>query len=262
MKLLAAIVSLFLMLTACNRGTADTYFISAGFSDWFHAHERDLYQEFATFVSHRSLCNTCDTAWSEMSYEIRDTGSLMGKFTRRVQAYNPEIRVMFTFRKDRIPNADILLTADYRKDAATAVDSAYTALDKPVNFSLTRFRPRNGDVDVYGFDNAMHPMPGKNRIEVRLSDIRINLSPDDELYDVTLILPGDPGQTLLKTEDIEYLVHAIFGEEILVRKINGTKVEFSGKDQTNGIGIDQAIKKLRQDIRMDTPGSPARMWSQ
>lgn len=222
--------------SSCVHKTQDKQFIKQDYlSEWFIKNEDSLYKEFENHVAKNSLCAKCDTTWGEMAYIQFDSVSFMGRFSHLVTKYCDSLQVTYFYNKNSAKNMRILLSTGYNKKFTTALDSLFTSVPKPKHFIVEKYEQPDTKFDIYSLNN----------VNVFVKDLRIQINAIDTLENLTVYINARPKDTAINLENKELFIHQIFGEEMLLKKLNNVNIKFCDTNKPNLLSLNEALLKLR-----------------
>jgi hypothetical protein len=221
---------------SCVPKTQDKEFIKQDYlSSWFIQNEDSLYKEFENHVAKNSLCAKCDTTWGEMAYIQFDSLTLMGQFSNLVTKYCDSLQVTYFYNKNSGKRVRILLSTGYNKKFTTALDSLFTGVPKPKHFIVEKYEQAETGADIYSLNN----------VDVIVKDLRIQITTIDTLKNMTVYINARPKDTAIDFDNKEFFTHQIFGEEMLLKKINNVNIKFCDTIKQNLLSLNEALLKLK-----------------
>ena len=225
-----------LLTASCVHKTQDNPFIKQDYlSKWFIENEDSLYKEFENHVAKNSLCLKCDTTWGEMAYIQFDSVSFMGRFSQQVIKYCDSLQVTYFYNKNGKKTVRILLSTGYNRKFTKALDSLFTGVIKPKYFIVDKYEQPDTNIDIFSLNN----------VYVIVKDLRIQMNPIDTLNNLTLYINAKPKDTVINFDNKGIFIHQIFGEEILLKKINNVNVKFCDTIKQNLLSLNEALSKLK-----------------
>jgi len=224
------ILSLFSCDTQQDRKAIKTDYLS----NWFVENEDNLYKEFIEKVQTTSLCKTCDTTWGEMAYQNLDSATLMGRFSIEAKRYCDSIDVTYFYNKSRTPKARILLSLNYNKNYTEALDTVLNSV-APKHFMVDKYEQPDMTADVFGLENG----------DVIVKELRFELVPHGNLQDLIVFIHGNLKSKTIANDEKDYLLHQLFGEELLLKKINNVDFKFTDTLNSNSLTLNEARIKLK-----------------
>ncbi|RZK04209.1 MAG: hypothetical protein EOO46_17120 [Flavobacterium sp.] len=181
-----------------------------------------------------SLCKTCDTTWGEMAYQNLDSATFMGRFSIEAKRYCDSIDVTYFYNKSRTPKARILLSLNYNKNHTEALDTVLNSV-APKHFVVDKYEQPNRTADIFGLENG----------DVIVKELRIELMPHGNLQDLIVFIHGKPKSKTIANDEKDYLLHQLFGEELLLKKINNVDFKFTDTLNSNLLTLNEARIKLK-----------------
>lgn len=203
-------------------------------SQWFIANEDSLYAEFIQYVYKNSLCDNCDTTWGEMAYQKVDSSSYMGRFSLEAKKYADSIDVVYFYNQDRSPKARILLTTNYNKRYTKALDSILNFVPNSKHFTVNKYEQPNTKSDVFVIEEG----------EVVVSNLRIETMPFDTLQNLIVFIHAKTNNNLIVSDNEDYLKRQLFGEELLLKRINEITFKFSTSINTHLLSLEEFRSKF------------------
>lgn len=225
-----------LLAASCVHKTQDKQFIKQDYlSKWFIENEDSLYKEFENYVAKNSLCAKCDTRWGEMGYIQFDSVSFMGRFSNLVTKYCDSLQVTYFYNKNGKKTVRILLSTGYNRNFTKALDSLFTGVTKPKYFIVEKYEQPKIKVDIFTLNN----------VSAIVKDLRIQMNSTDTLNNLTVYINAKPKDTLINFDNKEFFIHQIFGEEILLKKVNSVDIKFCDTIKQNLSSLNEAFLKLK-----------------
>lgn len=203
-------------------------------SEWFIDNEDSLYAEFTRYVYENSLCNDCDTSWGEMAYQKVDSSSYMGRFSLAAKKYADSIEVIYFYNQSRSPKARILLTTNYNKRYTKALDSIFNYVPAPKHFKVDKYEQPDTRADIFGIDEGY----------VIVNNLRIDNIPFDTLQNLVVFIHAKSNSKVITRDNEEYLKRKLFGEELLLKRINDITFKFSDTINTKLLSLEEVRRKL------------------
>jgi hypothetical protein len=189
------------------------------------------------YVSENSLCKNCDTSWGEMAYEKIDSNSYMGRFSLQALKYSDSLEVTYFYNKITIPKCRILLSTGYNKRLTSTLDSIFSYPFTPKHFTVDKYEQRDRETDIYSLNKIAY---------ANVKELRIQIQPSGSLTDLIIYIHSNSKDTAIGNDEREFFVHQLFGEEILLKKINTVALKFSDSIHANLLTLDKAILKLKE----------------
>jgi hypothetical protein len=225
----------FLTLASCRSGQNKTTGNVDYLSKWYNANEDSLYNEFVNHVQNVSLCNNCgDTTWGEVAFQRSDTPSYMGRFTLQAKKYCDSLEVTYFYNKSTTPKTRILLSAAYNRNLTKALDTILN-FTFPKRFKIDKYEQPDLTSDIFSIEN----------IDIIKKDLRIDIKPHDALHDLTVFIHGSPKSKTIDDEDKQYLQRQLFGEELLLKKINVVEFQFTDTINNSLATLEETRLKLK-----------------
>lgn len=236
MRLFIIITILFLTLISCDEKPQEKDFPKSDYlSEWFVANEDSLYTEFTKYVTENSLCDKCDTTWGEMAYQQVDSSSYMGRFSLEAKKYSDSIEVTFFYNKSTTPKARILLTTNYNRGITRALDTVFNSVFTPKHFKVDKYEQPDKRTDIFGIDKGV----------VVVNDLRIEMEPYDNLQNLTVYIHAKASDTKITDDNKDYLKRQLFGEELLLKKINNVDFQIADTINANLLTLEEVRSKLK-----------------
>lgn len=207
-------------------------------SSWFEQNEDSLYSEFIRQVQATALCATCDTSWGTMVYQTLDSATFMGRFSLEAGKYCHSIQVSYFYNRQKAPQARILLSVNYNRQYARALDTILNSIT-PKYFAVNKYEQADTSTDIIGITNA----------DVVVKDLRLELTPIDSLKRITVWIHARPKDTIISNESGEYLTHLLWGEELLLKKIEAVRFRFSDTLNNTLPTLNQVRSQLKRSSR-------------
>jgi hypothetical protein len=235
MKPFVIIIITSLTLFSCSQKQQNTRPDIDYLSKWFNENEDSLYQEFIRNVKSSSLCSTCDTSWGEVAYQRVDSISYMGRFSLQAKKYCDSIEITYFYnRNGSTPTARILLSTDYNRRFTSALDTVLNSIN-PKHFTVEKYEQPNLTADMLSSDN----------MNVVVKELRIDMKPHDTLQDVTVFIHGNPKNKVMTSDFKDFLRQQLFGEELLLKKINHVDFKFADSIDNNLLSLEDARLKFK-----------------
>lgn len=203
-------------------------------SEWFIDNEDSLYAEFTRYVYENSFCDDCDTTWGEMAYQKVDSSSYMGRFSLAAKKYADSIDVVYFYNKSTSPKERILLTTNYNKRYTNALDTIFNHVPSPKHFRIDKYEQPDTRTDVFGIDEGY----------VIVNDLRIESIPFDTLQNLIIFIHTKSNGKVVSGDNEDYLKRKLFGEELLLKRVNDITFKFSDSINTDLLSLDEVRRKL------------------
>lgn len=187
------------------------------------------------YVRENSFCKSCDTTWGEMAYQRVGDDSYMGRFSLQAKKYCDSLEVTCFYNKNSNPKCRILLSTGYKKRFTQSPDSLFTYPFTPKRFKLGKYEQPDKEGDVYIVDNTY----------AIVKDLGIQITPADSLSDLTVYINGKPKSITPNNDEREFFIRSLFGEEILLKKINKITLIFSDTINPNFLSVEKIFSKLQ-----------------
>jgi len=236
MKIYKIFAISFLMLISCNENRQYEVSLKKDYlSQWFIANEDSLYNEFIRYVAGNSLCDKCDTNWSENAYQKWDSTSFMGRFSQQVTKYCDSLQVTYFYNKNAVPKVRILLSTGFNRKFTKAIDTIFNYVPTPKHFKVDKYQQPETRADVLSINNT----------NVVVKDIRVQMTPLDTLENLIVYMKPNLKDTTIDNDLKAAVIHDLFGEEILLKRINAVTLVFCDSIKPNLLTINEARLKLK-----------------
>lgn len=232
-RLIISILSI--LLLSCKQNQQDNNVLKPDYlSSWLIANEDSLYQEFVRYVNEYSYCKTCDSNWTEKAYLRVGNDSYMGRFSLEAKKYCDSIEVTYFYNKNSSPKCRILLSTGYNKRLTIALDTLLTYSFQLKHFKLEKYEQPEKKVDIFGIDEG----------NVVVKDLRIEMEPIDTLQNLTIFIYSKLKNTKITDDNKDFLKRSLFGEELLLKKINNVDFKITDTLYSDLMTLEQVRSKL------------------
>jgi hypothetical protein len=229
-----SIVFILTLLFSCNQSKPGNKLHNIDhLSKWFMLHEDSLINEFSNRVREDSLDKSYDPSWGERGYLQEDSLSYMGRFTLEARKFCDSLDVTFFYNKSSTPHTRILISTGYRREYAGCLDSLFNPIPKSKFFTIEKYE-QPIETDLYSLSQ-----------EVAVNDLRLEIKPaSDSLNDITLYIYSKPRITSMSNDEKELLMHGLFGEELIIKKINNIKFIFTDTIDPTKLTLSETLAKM------------------
>ena len=230
------IISIAFGIISCNQKAKDITVPKPDYvSIWFIQNEDSLFNEFNQLVQTELLSNNHDTNWGEYAFQNADSTKFMGRFTLVVKKYCDSLDVTFFYNKSTTPHVRILLSTNYNKNFTTALDTIFNFVLKPKHFIVDKYE--QPDLRSDGFS-----LPSLN---IDNKDLRILMQPKDSLQNLKIFIYSKTKKVTIDDDNKEFLKKEIFGEELLIKKINDIEFIVTDTINSNLLTLNELRNKLK-----------------
>ncbi len=205
------IVASFIVTSSCKHKNRD---ISLSQQDhatiWFIENEDSLHSEFIKVVQEQLENKNYDSSWQESAFQSRDSSTFMGRFSLEIQRDCKGLTVTFFYNKGTEPHSKILVSTEYNKHFVAALDTILNVVEKPKFFTIEKFEQPDIQSQRYRLKN----------FTINKNDIRIFIKENNQNLDLKVFLYAKDKEAELYEEEKEFIKKSLFGEELLLKKIN------------------------------------------
>ncbi len=223
MKPLIFFTLLITILISCKNKQSERNHTLTPVSLWLVQNEDTLNNYFREFIKGDPRLKGHDAIYLEYTIDT----SVFKTLNRKIAQYDSCIVVHINYRPKAKHAFEILLTSDYKKGCTSSIDKIFSDIDTLKHFYIVKYRPAEGPFSGY--------MNGTDTINPE--QIKFTVNPTGNKYDVVFYTTKVIGKS-----SKEYLTQDIFGEEVLLKKIN--KIDYRVlKDTTIRTKSIQEIRK-------------------
>ncbi len=204
-------------------------------SVWFLQNKDSLFNEFNQQVQTELFSKNHDTNWGEYAFQNGDSSKFMGRFTLEAKKYCDSLDVTFFYNKSTDPHMRILLSTNFNRKYIKAIDSIFAPIPKSNYFIIDKYEQPDTSADIFSINN----------INAIVKELRIQLTPIDHLTNLIVYIKAIPKKTSIDEEQKEFFIHELFGEELLLKKLNIVEIKFTDSIMPNLLTLQEVRKKLR-----------------
>ena len=165
---------------------------------WLVQNEDSMYSYAQQFIKNKNLSNRI-IYWEDF-IDTLDFKIL----NRKIAQCDSCISVRITYTPKQRIQFGILLTSDYNKSCVSSIDEIFSDIDSLKHFRLVKFRPAKTFGELINGNDT-----------IKANQLRFTDTPHYDKYNLTIYFPKPV------TEDSkDLLIHDIFGEEVLEKKID------------------------------------------
>lgn len=236
MKACIFILVISLVTISCKENSLDTSVPETDYlSTWFIQNEDSLYYEFIKTVKDNFLSGNTDTSWGEVALKSADSLTFMGRFTLETKKYCDSLEVTFFYNKGNTPHSRILITTNYNRTLTKALDSIFKIAPNPKHFVIEKYEQPNWDSDGFAFPN----------LNIDNKDLRILIKQNGKFSSLKIYIFTKNKNVTIDNENQEILKKGLFGEELLLKKIDEIEFHFTDSINHNYLTLNEARNKLR-----------------
>ena len=204
-------------------------------SVWFLQNEDNLFKEFNKQVQTELFNKNHNTNWGEYTFLNGDSKKFMGRFTLEAKKYCDSLSVTFFYSRSTNPHMRILLSIDFNRKYIESIDSIFLPIPKSNYFIIDKYEQPDTTTDMFSI----------NDMDVIVKDLRIQLNPIDNLTNLIVYIKAATKKTSIDEEQKESFIHKLFGEELLLKKINTVEIKFTDSIIVDLLTLQEVRKKLR-----------------
>jgi hypothetical protein len=119
----------------------------------------------------------------------------------------------------------------------SALDSIFSYSFTPKHFTADKYEQRDHEADIYRLNKTTY---------ANVKELRIQMAPSGPSTDLIIYIHSNSKDTAISNNEREFFVHRLFGEEILLKKINSVKFKFSDSIQSSLLTLDETLLKLNR----------------
>ena len=211
-----------LVIASCRQKNKEVSLLKPDhLSNWFIQNEDSLYVEFNNLVQSQLHNKNYNSSWGELGFLESDSTTRMGQFTLEAKKNCDSLNVTFFYNKMTNPHTRILISTGYNKKFVTALDTILNCVPNPRHFILQKFEQPDFRSSGFNFPNLV----------IDNKDLRILITAEDSLHNLQIFVYSKNKNIEMTNDQKVFLARALFGEELLLKKIN--KVNFILADTIN-----------------------------
>lgn len=201
MKSLILFTLILTTLSSCKNQPRDASRRLTSLSFWLVQNEDSLNNYFKEFIKGDPRLKEHDAIYLEYTIDTFAFRTL----NRKIAQYDSCIVVHINYRPKEKHPFEILLTSDYKNGCTSSIDNIFSDIDTLKYFYIVKYRPAGGLFSGY--------INGTDTINP--DQIKFTVNPIGNKYDVVFYTTKS-----IDESSKEYLIQDIFGEEVLLKKIN------------------------------------------
>lgn len=201
-------------------------------TQWFLKNEDSLFMDFSNQVQGIKG----QTNWLGGTFHNEDTTNFVGKFTFQAKKYCDNLDVSFIYDNRNAPHMQTLISASYNRKYTKALDSLFNPIPTSTYFYIQKYEQPSIRLDSLALFQELN---------LQSNDLRVSFTPVDSLFNVSVFLFSGTKKIELSDADKELLKKKLFGEELLLKKINEVTFIPVDKITPNLLTLNQIRTKLK-----------------
>jgi hypothetical protein len=183
--------------------------------------------------------DSMNTNWTsqEFGYLQCNPATYTGRFTLEAKKYCDSIQVTYfckIYRNAELTETRIQLSINYNKQFITALDTILNYAAHSKYFKIEKYVPPIVKSGIYKFNNG----------DVIIGNLRARIDNSDPPSNITIFIADKSKSSKLLKEINNDLSKAIFGEELLLKKIGLINYKYSDTIESGLLTINQLREKL------------------